>query len=397
MILALFFTRATSLQTWLDRGLFDREKLIYEYHLSIGNLKEVHWLTYGGEDEALARKLKIDGRLDPRIYVHGRPRWIPSGKFGLTLYSLLLPLINQKALKFANVYKSNQLDGAWAAVFARYIFRKPLVLRCGYVQSQLETSLRRLPAWRLKLMLAIERFQYLHTDLAVVASVHNARYIRACHNVSECRIRVLPNYIDEVLFAPNPKSSSETRQERLLYVGRLSLEKNLESLIRAVALVKLPLDIVGSGPMKEYLGKLSAEIGADVHFLGTKPNAELPALINQNRYFALISFFEGMPKALLEAMACGAVCIGTNVDGINEVICDEINGYLSMGTDASAIALAINRARLGNHYSIGNAARRKVIDEYAIEAITQKEFDIFKEVIEINEKHHHHFFKTTET
>lgn len=381
MKLALFFTRATSLQTWLDRGLFDREKLIYEYHLSNGNLEEVHWLTYGEEDEALARKLKSDGRLDPRIYVHGRPRWIPSGRLGQVLYSLSLPLLKQKVLKACNIYKTNQLDGAWAAVFARYIFSKPLLLRCGYVQSQLETSLCRLPAWRLKLMLVIERFQYVHADMAVVASMHNARYIQAFHEVQESRIRILPNYIDDVLFAPDTKVPIKTRKERVLYVGRLSFEKNIESLIRAVALVKLSLDIVGNGPMKEPLEKLSAEIGADVHFLGAKPNSELPTLINQYRYFALTSFFEGMPKTLLEAMACGVCCIGTSVEGISELINDGVNGFLAQEVDPESILQALKRARASDLSAVCHAARMSILERYSLEAVALSEFSMLKELL----------------
>ena len=56
MILALFFTRGVSLETWVYTGLFDREKLIYEEHLRRGHLKTVYWLTYGSHDTEIAKQ-----------------------------------------------------------------------------------------------------------------------------------------------------------------------------------------------------------------------------------------------------------------------------------------------------------------------------------------------------
>jgi hypothetical protein len=64
---ALFYTREVLLETWLDTGLLDREKLIYEEHLKRGHLERVYWLTYGSHDAELAKELhaeKINDILD---------------------------------------------------------------------------------------------------------------------------------------------------------------------------------------------------------------------------------------------------------------------------------------------------------------------------------------------
>ena len=58
MKLALFFTRNVSMKTWLETGLLDREKLLYEKHLRSGALAKVYWLTYGVDDAELAEQLK---------------------------------------------------------------------------------------------------------------------------------------------------------------------------------------------------------------------------------------------------------------------------------------------------------------------------------------------------
>src|SRR3972149_402807 len=76
---------------------------------------------------------------------------------------------------------------------------------------------------------------------------------------------------------------------------------------------------------------ISKAAAASVRFMGSISNEELPPVLNRYRFFALPSVREGMPKALIEAMACGLVCIGTDVEGINEIIRDGENGFLAGG------------------------------------------------------------------
>lgn len=380
LTLALFFTRSVGLRTWVDNGLFDREKLIYERHLSEGTLGKVVWLTYHSGDEALAGELHRAGRLDHRIEIRGRSQWIPGGRFGGLLYSVILPLVHFDVLRQTDLLKTNQLDGGWSAVFARWLTKKPLLLRCGYVQSKLEYSLRRLPAWRLRVMMALEQFQFLHADLALVASEHNARYVQNKYHIANSCLRLLPNYINEIIFAPNLEEPIVHRPRRLVYVGRLSTEKNLETLIRAVARLNLPLDLVGQGPLLGSLQLLAKECGASVKFLGSVSNNVLPDLLNRYAFFVLPSYFEGMPKTLLEAMACGLVCIGTDVDGINEVVSDGSDGFLSQGVDEESLIITIKRAMEADIETIGRAARQTILDRYTLDAIVRIEKNIFKEL-----------------
>jgi glycosyltransferase involved in cell wall biosynthesis len=247
------------------------------------------------------------------------------------------------------------------------------------VQSKLESSLRRLPPWRLRLMIILERFQYRHANYAVVTSGHNASYIKDSYGIPEEKIQVITNYVDEVLFSPTPDLIIENRLERVLYVGRLSPEKNLDALIRAVAMAKLPIDLVGSGTEEGRLNRLSSDLGVDVRMLGNVSNSDLPAFINSYKYFVLPSYFEGMPKTLLEAMACGVICIGTDVDGINEVIHDGIDGFLAEDISAEAICTAINRAREADLVAVGAAARRNILSRYTLSAVVHREFKLFLE------------------
>jgi len=381
MKLALFFTRSVGLQAWVENGLFYREKLIYERHLSDGTLTGVTWLTYQSGDAVMAGELHASGRLDRRIEVIERPCWFPGGWIGGLLYSIVLPLLHFISLKRVDMLKTNQLDGAWAAVLARRIFRKPLLLRCGYVQSKLETSLGRLPLWRLRVMRAMERFVTKRADAIAVAATHDVAYVCDRYGIEASCIHVLPNYIDAQLFAPASSHPIQSHPSRLLYVGRFTEEKNLFTLLGAVARAGVPLDLVGHGPLRQSLGEKANECGASIRWLGTVSNHELPQLINQYPFFVLPSVAEGMPKTLLEAMVCGLVCIGTDVDGINEVIHDGVDGFLARGLDEEALCLALARALAADREQIGRAARKTIEERYTLTAVARQESRLFGKLV----------------
>ena len=92
--------------------------------------------------------------------------------------------------------------------------------------------------------------------------------------------------------------------------------------------MNLSVAIVGSGGEEGSLRTLAEKLQAKVTFLGERKQSELPLLINQSRIFLLNSSYEGSPHALLEAMACGAICVARASTGTSEVIRDGVNGFL---------------------------------------------------------------------
>ena len=63
MVLIVFFTRAVSLEVWLNKGLLDREKLVYEEYLKSGVFSKVYWITYGSNDNKISEIIKSHGGL----------------------------------------------------------------------------------------------------------------------------------------------------------------------------------------------------------------------------------------------------------------------------------------------------------------------------------------------
>jgi glycosyltransferase involved in cell wall biosynthesis len=368
MKLALFFTCGLSLEQWLDKGLFDREKLIYEELLQRKILSEVLWFTYGCKDEAIAEKLKDTYRLHKDIEVIQMPTvFIFPG--GSLLYSLLMPLIMGKFLKDTNVLKTNQMSGSWLAVIANFFLKKPLIVRTGYTWSRLKDTQKTSILKNIFIKKA-EAFAYKNADFAVVSTQSQAEFIKDRYSVKERKIFVIPNYIDINLFKPD--STVEKYPDKLIYVGRINKEKNLFNLIDAVGKTKMQLDIYGSGDNQAELEKYAREAGVNVNFKGITANNLLPNILNQYTFFVLPSFHESLPKSLLEAMACGLICIGTNVTGINEVIIDGVNGWLAKDTDSNSIFQAIQKAKKESGFAICRSAVETIRNGFSLEVIVEK-------------------------
>lgn len=368
MKLALFFTRNISLRRWLESGLLDREKLLYERHLQRGHFETVFWLTYGERDEELAARLKKDGLLHADIIVLNKPR-IFAGRVGNLIYSLCMPFIHRRFLKDADILKTNQMDGSWGAVIAKWLYRKRLVVRTGWTMSKLPLFEKE-SRFRRKVHEWVERFAYRFTDVGVVSSTHDKEYLLKKYALPAEKIKVIHNYIDTTIFRPIP---CEKYPRRIVFVGSLTKIKNLHHLVEAVAQTDLTLDLYGSGGLKDELQALAEQRKAMVNFMGVVPNDKLPDVLNRYQYYILPSVSEGMPKSLLEAMACGLVCIGTDIEGINEVIEDGVNGYLAKTPQPDDLVAAMNRAIRLPHESIADAAVKKISSFFSLDVIGTQE------------------------
>ena len=381
MTLLLFFTRGVSFEIWVKSGLIDREKLLYEEHLNQGNLEKVYWLTYGCDDCALSDKLKLEKKLHQNIIVLGMPKifkYIPS-RIGSYIYSFIVPLLYPKKFQDSDLFKTNQMDGSWSAIFAKWLYKKPLLLRTGYTISTLPFRSPR--EIRTKWNVLIERFAYSQNDYSVVSSYHNAEYIKEKYHLAESQFSVLYNYLDLSLFVYD--NNKPRKENRILYVGRLDHQKNLFNIIKAIAQTSFVLDIYGKGKIESELRTFAEQCSANVNFYGVISNAELSSIYRQYTYYILASYQEGMPKTLLEAMASGCLCIGTDVTGIKEIIKDGVTGILSKTVEYNDIYIALDRAIQANNKEIMVRHGVDFIKENcSLTKIANEELLIFKNLVD---------------
>lgn len=363
--LALFFTVGVSLKTWYEIGSIDREVVLYNKLSKY--FKRIYFFTYGDkEDLKFKTYLAANVTITPKKYISNR-----------LLYSFLIPLIHCKILKDVDILKTNQMWGSWSAILAKLIYRKKLVVRTGYMLS-ISFMKRNPKSWRKWIMKIIEWAAYKLADRIITSSKRNFEYVERNYSPSGIHI-LIPNYIETDVFKP---MNTAKKKGSICFIGKLTKQKNLFALLEALKDSPYTLSIIGSGEQEERLKKFADENKVNVDFLGNVPNHELPKILNQHELFILPSLYEGMPKTLLEAMACGLPTIGANAEGINEVIEHNKNGVLC-NTDSNSIREAIKTLieKKELKQKLGENARKTILENYSLDKLVKKEWELMEELV----------------
>lgn len=202
------------------------------------------------------------------------------------------------------------------------------------------------------------------------------------------RIRVVPNPIDEAIFAPADEAECPGR---ILIVGRIERAKGHDLLVEALprireAVPEAHLLFVGSdGGATEQLERRAAELGVReaVRFAGARARGELPPIYRSAAVCAVPSRFEAFPYVALEAMACGRPVIASKVGGLVEVIHDGSDGVLVAPESPAALAAAITRQLLDarERHRLGRAARERVAAAYAADTVAARMAERYVEAI----------------
>lgn len=364
--LALFFTRTISLRTWDRLGILDREAALYR-KLAEQGIRS-HFITYGD-----VRDLRYADRL-PGITVHCN-RWCLPRR----LYARWLLALHGHVLRRCHVYKSNQIDGASVALEAARRWHRPMIARCGFLWSETVECRDGFNVPEAIEARRVEREVFAGADRCVVTTP--AMAARVATQVPEARgkIDVIPNYVDTRQFAPDPAKTSH-RPTDVLFVGRISEEKNVDLLCRAVGPLSVTVRLVGRSSAKSPAVSLPGQ--ARIEFVGPRPHTKLPDEFRRAKVFVLPSRYEGHPKALLEAMACECAVVGTDVPGIREVIHDGENGLLCRA-DVASIRAAVERLLRDEalRRRLGKNARRAVVRNCSLKAVVTKECHLIQELI----------------
>lgn len=362
--LALFFSRGISLQKWISTGLLFREIRIYQEHLRHNHFEKIYWFTYGNQkdENKVMDQLKLL-EFGDRIQVLGKPAWLSF--LPDALYSLVMPLIYPEQLEICDIYKSNQMDGAWSAYAASLIHKKKFYLRTGYTWSLFEKR----PIMH-RLVLFIEKFLYPRSHYYAVSSVEDFDYVKKFNPNGKGIL--LRNFIDlkTFTFRPAPEQIS------FVCVARLSAQKNLINLVKAFKDLPYELTIIGEGEEEQAISELLKN--EQIKNVQLKPkirNDALPDLLSKFSHFILPSFFEGNPKSLLEAMSLGMICVSTKVPGIREIIQDNKNGFLANETTVEAIKDVVLRSVSGDT-NIRKNANEYVRKLHDIDLIFRQEFEL---------------------
>jgi glycosyltransferase involved in cell wall biosynthesis len=195
------------------------------------------------------------------------------------------------------------------------------------------------------------------------------------------RLGVDPNVFSPVRAQPKPDHLLE-----VLCVGRLVPSKGQLILLRACAILlargcAIQIRLVGDGPDRKHLELFAEREKIPALFEGAKTHDETRRLLGAADIFALASFAEGVPVALMEAMAMEVPCVSTVIAGIPELIRDGLDGLLVPASSAEVLAAALERLIEDPllRRSIGLAGRKRVHDLYNLPENVSLLASVFRE------------------
>ena len=205
---------------------------------------------------------------------------------------------------------------------------------------------------------------YRHVQLFVCPSRFMAGRMAAA-GVFPDRLRWVPHFV-----LPTPERGVET-PDSVVFAGRLSPEKGVDTLIEAIGRVdaRVRLDVAGDGPDRRRLEGLAARAGERrVRFLGRVDAATVDSLVTDAVAVVLPSrWYENQPLIVLEAFARGVPVVASDLGGTPELVRHGTDGFLVPPDDPAALASALQallddpaRAR-----AMGKAARERAVTDFA--------------------------------
>ncbi len=231
-----------------------------------------------------------------------------------------------------------------------------------------------------------------YADLVICVSQACARGVVA-RGCAPSRIRVIPNRIDRRLFRPieaaeipRALASRFPPGRHILHVGRKSPEKNLDTLLRALALLPADYSVIAVGPGDaEVYARLARDLKVERRYFAIEavPNDELPAWYSWCDCMCVPSRSEGFGIVFIEAVACGAVVVTSAVAPMTEYLTHDRSAVLVAAyEDPASLAAALRsacedtalRARVG-------AGAIEAVAPFDSEKVERMEADLYREAM----------------
>ena len=365
MNVILFFTYNTSLKDWEESGLLSREMEHYRLLSEIHNINYT-FVTYGDSydlkfDEYF-RNLKI-------IPIYEKLKY-SQNKYMKIFNSIRIKKIIKNEITSFDLIKTNQLKGSWSAIILKIFSGKPLIVRTGYDLYSFSKYEKKSKIYKV--------FTYLLTFLSlnfsnkyVVTSKVDQNILKKNFLFNSQKLIVQSNWV--------PFKTIETdinQRDKILFVGRLEKQKNIEKIFKIFNGSSFELDIFGEGSLKEILKKESL---GNINFYGKIPHEQLIKKYKNYLFYISLSTHEGNSKTLLEAMAAGCVVIASDIPNNREFIVDNINGLLFDLENNDLMTLISDLLKDTEKLNkISNNAMKTIFDNYKIEKFIDRELAIYK-------------------
>jgi colanic acid/amylovoran biosynthesis glycosyltransferase len=231
-------------------------------------------------------------------------------------------------------------------------------------------------------------------SFVVAISEYNRRFLAPYGGGSATPVEIVHCGIDPAAFQFRPRLAPATGPVRAACVASLQEYKGHEVLLRALAdgggdLARIELDLVGDGVLRPSLEQLARDLGISerVRFHGSLTEPEVRAVLAEADIFVLPSIvardgqMEGLPVALMEALASGLFAVSTRLSGIPELVRDGETGALAEPGDAASLAGALERAVQDASEARARAGRELVEREFDIAASGTRMAELLKDSV----------------
>jgi len=239
------------------------------------------------------------------------------------------------------------------------------------------------------LRLRLARWLAKRTDAIVgVSEGVKTRLLELGFPLEKCM--AIPNGVNVTQLESVTLPEWSKRLPQVIMASRFARQKDPMTLIEAMQILqnrglvtRLSFAGLGKSSLINRCQKMAAQAGLSEHidFLGQV--TRLPELLAQHQVFVLSTHYEGMPLALIEAMAMGCACIGTNVVGVREVIEHGQTGLLVPEGDAKALAEAIAQLLAQPLWAehMGRAARDSVKAQFDLRLMHERYMQLFNNLV----------------
>lgn len=361
MKILLVFTFNTSLKIWHEQGILNRELKVYRDLVDNFGYK-ITLLTYGNKSDInILEEYKLEK------YFEILPIYSNTKKSNFKIINIFMSISYTLKIyrnnNYFDIVKTNQLYGAWVAIFYKLLTKNKLIIRTGYnpiVFARFENKSK----IKILLFTLLSKISLIFCDLYITTNKDDINLITKNKSLRE-KIIYQPNFVD--INEKRVKPIEQREINTLFSVGRLEEQKNHVKLIEMLRNSKYKLRIVGDGKLKETLIELSKKYNIELELSNNLNNDLLLETYSDYLFYIQLSKFEGNPKTILEAMGAGCVVITTNVYGIKNIIKHEENGILLKKNDD--LLSIIDNLLLNNELinKISTNAKETVFDNFSYE------------------------------
>ncbi|GHE52787.1 glycosyltransferase [Streptomyces capitiformicae] len=319
------------------------------------------------------------GELWPRARAQGlRTVEIPGFRHVLTPADLfvlwrLVRLIRRERFTIVHTHSAK---GGFLGRLAAWLCRTPVVVHTYHGVSFHPF----MPRLRYRLYRLLERATRRFTDHFLAEAPQLACEVVEHRLAPPAAVEVVPSAVDlgriPTGFDPAARQALEIGPGEALIgtVGRIDVQKSPLDFVRMAAAVRAwhpdtAYVMVGDGPLKEDVQRLAAELGVEIRITGYRPDAAW--LVAGMDLFVITSLYEGLGRALTEALAAARPVVATAVNGVPDLVAHGATGLLGSPADPEGLARAVGWMldHPAEATTMGKQGRERVREAFAPEAM----------------------------